>query len=211
MTSSGRGRFLTFEGLDGDGKSTNPTQVGEMLRLRVGPMRLVVTREPGGTALGEQIRKWVLEEAMDPDTEALLMFASRREHLARVIEPALAAGRWVLCDRFSDASFAYQGGGRGIAPERLELLERFTHADLQPDLTVLFDIDPETAAARRRTVRDADRFEAEDIEFHGRVRQAYLDRSAASAGRIVVVDARQDSAAVSRAIDDSLQEYFASN
>lgn len=205
-----RGRFITFEGLDGAGKSTHLTRVAEMLRLRVGPTHLVVTREPGGTVLGEQIRKWVLEEAMDPDTEALLMFASRREHLSRVIAPALAAGRWVLCDRFSDASFAYQGGGRGIAPDRLELLERFTHADLQPDLTILFDIDPETAAARRQAVRDADRFEAEDLAFHRRVRQAYLDRSVGSR-RFVVVDARQDSSTVARAIDDSLQEYIASN
>ncbi|CAN5414720.1 dTMP kinase [soil metagenome] len=205
-----RGRFITFEGLDGAGKSTHLTRVAEMLRLRVGPTHLVVTREPGGTVLGEQIRKWVLEEAMDPDTEALLMFASRREHLSRVIAPALAAGRWVLCDRFSDASFAYPGGGRGIAPDRLELLERFTHADLQPDLTILFDIDPETAAARRQAVRDADRFEAEDLAFHRRVRQAYLDRSVGSR-RFVVVDARQDSSTVARAIDDSLQEYIASN
>lgn len=181
-----------------------------MLRLRLGVQRLVVTREPGGTPLGEQIRRWVLEEAMHPETEALLVFAARREHLARVIEPALAAGRWVLCDRFTDASFAYQGGGRGLAEDRIETLARFTHPDFAPDLTILFDIDPETAAARRAAIRDADRFEAEEAAFHARVRSVYLERAKREPRRFVVVDAARTPEAVAATIDRSLEDFFAS-
>ena len=183
-----RGKFITLEGLDGAGKSTHLAWLVE--RLRGCGLTVVQTREPGGTPLGERLRALLLAEPMHLETEALLMFAARREHLAQVIEPALARGDWVVCDRFTDASFAYQGGGRGLARDKLALLEQWVHGHLQPDLTLLFDVPTSLARQRvERTGRELDRFEREQEAFFGRVRQEYLDRAAASAGRIRMVDA----------------------
>lgn len=197
-----RGRFITFEGIDGAGKSTHLAPFADAVRARLGADRVVVTREPGGTALGERVRDLVLHESMHADTEALLMFAARREHLDRVIEPALARGDWVVSDRFTDASFAYQGGGRGVALERLALLERFTHPDLQPDLTILFDVDPSIARTRREQARAADRFEREAHDFHRRTRDAYLQRVAAQPQRFLVIDAGLTQDEVARVLLD---------
>lgn len=183
-----RGRFITLEGIDGAGKSTQLAALVAFLQQR--GVDLVQTREPGGTPLGEKLRALLLHEAMHADTEAMLMFAARREHLAEVIEPALAAGRWVVCDRFSDASFAYQGAGRGLPLARLEALEQWTHGGLQPDLTLLFDLPEDVAAARVQAGRDAaDRFEQEQQAFFARVRAGYLARAAADPGRFLVLDA----------------------
>ncbi|MCA3218374.1 MAG: dTMP kinase [Burkholderiales bacterium] len=183
-----RGRFITFEGIDGAGKSTQLAFIAE--RLRAAGVGLVVTREPGGTPLAEQLREIVLHQGMDRDTETLLVFAARSEHLARVIRPALTAGQWVLCDRFTDATYAYQSGGRGLPQQRIETLERWVHGDLQPDLTFLIDVAPALAAQRLAAVRAADRFESEQEAFFTRVRQMYLDRAAQQPGRFVVLDGK---------------------
>jgi dTMP kinase len=183
-----RGRFITLEGLDGAGKSTHlDWLVG---RLKETGRAVVRTREPGGTPLGEKLRALLLSEPMNLETEALLMFAARREHIAQVIAPALERGDWVVCDRFTDASFAYQGGGRGLDRQKLAQLERWVQGDLQPDLTLLFDVP--TDLARQRVVgmnRELDRFEREQAEFFDRVRTEYLARAASSGGRIRVIDA----------------------
>ena len=147
-----------------------------------------MTREPGGTPLGEKLRGLVLHDAMDGVTEALLMFAARREHLVQVIEPALARGAWVVCDRFTDSTFAYQGSGRGLGLEQVRALEALVHPDLQPDHPFLFDLDPEEAARRRAAARAADRFEQEDLAFFGRVRGGYHQRAAESPRRFTVID-----------------------
>jgi len=183
---SGRGRFITFEGIDGAGKSTQIDVVADALRAR--GIEPVITREPGGTPLAETLRTLVLNEPMGPATETLLLFAARSDHLERVLRPALAAGQWVLCDRFTDATYAYQAGGRGMSTERIAALEQWVHPDLQPDLTLLFDVPPEIAAQRLATARTADRFESEQIAFFGAVRQRYLERAAAYANRFFVVD-----------------------
>ena len=183
-----RGKFITFEGVDGAGKSTQIDRAAEALQSR----RIVLTRsrEPGGTPLGERLRELVLHEPMHLETEALLMFAARREHLAQVIEPALARGDWVLCDRFTDATFAYQGGGRGMALDKIAQLEQWTHAHLQPDLTVIFDLPLEIAAQRLAgNGQTPDKFEREQGGFFERVRAAYLDRARHDPGRCKVVDA----------------------
>lgn len=183
-----RGRFITLEGLDGAGKSTHLDWLVNWLR-NAGHV-VVRTREPGGTPLGEKLRALLLSEPMHLETEALLMFAVRREHIAQVIAPALTRGEWVVCDRFTDASFAYQGGGRGLQRQKLAELERWVQGDLQPDLTLLFDVP--TDLARQRVVgmnRELDRFEREQVEFFDRVRSEYLARAASSGGRIRVIDA----------------------
>lgn len=187
-TAQPRGRFVTLEGVDGAGKSTHLAWVAE--RLRAAGREVVVTREPGGTPLGERLRELLLAEPMHIETETLLMFAARREHLSRVIVPALEAGRWVLSDRFTDATFAYQGGGRGLSIERIATLERWVQGDIQPDLTLYFDLSVEIARQRLATSQARpDRFEMEDLAFFDRVRNAYLQRAAQAAGRIVVIDA----------------------
>jgi len=183
-----RGHFITFEGIDGAGKSTQIAAVVDALRQR--GHEVVQSREPGGTPLAEKLRELVLHETMNLETEALLMFAARREHLAAVIEPALARGAWVVCDRFTDATYAYQVGGRGLSNEKFRALESWVHPHLQPDLTFLFDVEPSVAAQRIAQGRaDTDRFEREQRDFFERVRAAYLKRAAASAGRIAVIDA----------------------
>jgi dTMP kinase len=181
-----RGKFITLEGIDGAGKSTHIDGLAAMLRRR--GKDVVVTREPGGTALGEALRGLLLSQPMHVDTETLLMFAARREHLAQVIEPALAAGRWVLCDRFTDATYAYQGGGHGVAAERIALLERWAVGETSPDLTLVFDVPAEVA--RKRLAASAsrpDRFESQDSAFFERVRRVYLERARAEPRRVRVV------------------------
>jgi dTMP kinase len=180
------GLFLTLEGVDGAGKSSHLDWLADWFRVRGRVVKL--TREPGGTPLGERLREIVLHQAMHPDTEALVMFAARREHIENVIRPALAAGEVLISDRFSDASFAYQCGGRGLPETRLEALEDWVHGDLQPDLTLLFDVPTEIAAARLADAREPDRFEREQSEFHARVRAAYLRRAAAHPQRIRIID-----------------------
>lgn len=181
------GRFITFEGIDGAGKSTHIERVAQHLRRH--GAELVQTREPGGTALAESLRGLFLHQDMDGLTEALLVFAARRDHLQRVIAPALALGQTVLCDRFSDASFAYQGGGRGMDWQVLTTLEQWVQQGRQPDLTFWFDVDPRIAAERRAQARQADRLEQLDLEFFTRVRAAYARRADAASGRFVRIDA----------------------
>ncbi|MDH4275466.1 MAG: dTMP kinase [Gammaproteobacteria bacterium] len=188
MTS--HGKFITLEGGEGAGKSTNMQFIYE--RLCSAGKDVVLTREPGGTALGERLRTLLLDsgaERMHSDTELLLMFAARAEHLAKVIRPALAQGRWVLCDRFTDATYAYQGGGRGIQEARIATLEEWVQQGLQPDVTFLLDVPPEIGATRvvQRGVQD--RFELEQREFFERVRGAYLQRAQQAPQRFKVVDA----------------------
>lgn len=180
-------KFITFEGVDGAGKSTHLEWFANALRQR--GINLLVTREPGGTPLGERLREILLNQPMHAETEALLMFAARREHVEQVIRPALKSGTWVISDRFSDASFAYQGGGRGVPLVKLEQLEQWVHADLQPDLTLLFDIPIEVARQRLSNNVSLDRFEQERGEFFERVRQAYLARAAKTSQRFAVIRA----------------------
>ncbi|HEX5125462.1 MAG TPA: dTMP kinase [Rhodocyclaceae bacterium] len=187
---SSNGRFITFEGIDGAGKSSQIAAVVE--RVQRAGHTVVQSREPGGTTLGERLREIVLHEPMHAETEAMLMFAARREHLAQVIEPALARGDWVVCDRFSDATFAYQVGGRGMDEDKFRTLEQWVHPALQPNLTFLFDISPAIAAQRLASGRvEADRFEREQCDFFEKVRAAYLRRARVSHGRIVIIDAAQ--------------------
>ncbi len=178
--------FITLEGVDGAGKSSHLAWLEKWFQAR--GQRVCMTREPGGTPVGEKLRELVLHEAMHPETEALIMFAARREHLEQVIRPALSAGEVVISDRFTDASFAYQCGGRGLPEARLALLEHWVHADLQPDLTFLFDLAPEIAAQRLASARSPDRFEREKSDFHARVRTAYLRRSEQFPQRIRIID-----------------------
>jgi dTMP kinase len=197
-----RGRFITFEGIDGAGKSTHIGYVTAM--LKAAGRHVVSTREPGGTPLGEKLRDLLLHEPMHLETEALLMFASRREHIAQVIAPAIARGDWVLSDRFTDASFAYQGGGRGLARDKLDALEQWVHPDLQPDLTLLFDVPLEVARERLDATRTLDRFEQEEADFFSRCRAEYLRRAAACPQRVVVIDSTQPIATVRAALTDAL-------
>lgn len=187
------GKFITFEGIDGAGKSTHLTFVAGLIRAR--GKQVVVTREPGGTPLGEKLREVLLHEKMHLETEALLMFASRREHLAQVIEPALERGDWVISDRFTDATFAYQGGGRKLSRQKLEVLERWVHPDLQPDLTLLFDVPLDVARARLDASREPDKFEREKADFFEATRQEYLRRAAEFPERFRLIDS-------TRSIDD---------
>ena len=185
-----KGKFITFEGIDGAGKSSHVEWLAEWLREK--GQIVHVTREPGGTELGEKLRELLLHDPMHLETETLLMFAARREHLARVIEPALNRGEWVVCDRFSDATYAYQGGGRGLDRPKLQQLEHWVHGNLQPDLTLLFDLPLDVARERIALAsRVLDRFEQERADFHERVRQAYLERVHSAPVRIRVINAQQ--------------------
>jgi dTMP kinase len=202
-----RGKFITFEGIDGAGKSSHLEFLAESIRAR--GMEPVRTREPGGTPLGEQLREMVLHLPMQPGTEVLLMFAGRSEHVATVIEPALSAGRWVVCDRFSDATYAYQCGGRGLSREVVLALERIAHPGLQPDATFLFDLDPATAYERQRAQsREPDRFEREKADFFVHVREAYLERAHANPHRIHVIDASGDLAQVRERLAQAFARAF---
>jgi dTMP kinase len=204
-----RGHFITFEGIDGAGKSTHLEAVAQWLRER--RHTVLLTREPGGTALAEALRELVLQRPMDALTEALLVFAARRDHLAQVIEPALAAGTTVLCDRFTDATFAYQGAGRGFDRAVLEALERWVQAGRQPDLTLWFDVDPAVAATRRAAARAPDRFEAEDVAFFGRVREGYAQRPRGDPHRIVRIDGGAARDEVASAVQAALASHLAAS
>lgn len=196
-----KGKFITFEGIDGAGKSSHLEWLAEWLREK--GLVVHVTREPGGTELGEKLRELLLHSSMHLETETLLMFAVRREHLAKVIEPALLRGEWVVCDRFSDATYAYQGGGRGLDRAKLQQLEHWVHGHLQPDLTLLFDLPLDVA--RERIVlasRVLDRFEQERADFHERVRQAYLERAHSAPSRIRIVDAQRSIADIRKSLEE---------
>ena len=197
-----RGKFITLEGIDGAGKSTHLGSVARLLREQ--GKDVVVTREPGGTGLGEKLRELLLSHAMHIETETLLMFAARQEHIAEVIEPALSAGRWVVSDRFTDATYAYQGAGRGLASDRLAVLERWVQGDLRPDLTIVVDVPVELAASRIANLR-TDRFEKEDREFFDRVRRAYLERAVMEPWRVRVVDGSKPLPIVNKEVEEALR------
>jgi dTMP kinase len=190
LSSTRRGRFITFEGIDGAGKSTHLEALAVWLRER--GRSVLVTREPGGTPLAEALRELVLQRPMDALTESLLVFAARRDHLMQAIEPALAAGTTVLCDRFTDATFAYQGGGRQFDLELLTHLEQWVQQGRQPDLTLWFEIAPSLAAQRRAAARAPDRFEAQDLTFFERVHAGYAARAAADSQRFARIDAAHE-------------------
>lgn len=196
-----KGKLITVEGVDGAGKSTQMAVIDQALRER--GIDLVRTREPGGPETAEKIRELLLNEPMSPKCELMLMFAAREENLEKIIRPALAKGQWVLCDRFTDASYAYQGYGRGRSIEEIRALENFVHPDLKPDLTVLFDVPTEVAAARLS--RKLDRFEKESQDFHRRVREGYLRMAKAEPERFYVVDGTQTPEQISA----QLREVFA--
>lgn len=193
-------KFITFEGMDGAGKSTHLAWFAEQLRQR--GLDVVVTREPGGTPLGEQLREMLLGQPMSMGTEALLMFAARMEHIEQLIKPALQAGKWVISDRFSDASFAYQGAGRGMDWDKLVQLEQWVHADLQPDLTLFFDVPVEVARERLSNNVSLDRFEQEQSDFFERVRGGYHRRVQQNPQRYAVIDAAQSIAEVKRQLEE---------
>jgi dTMP kinase len=200
------GRFITLEGLDGAGKSTHAPWLAE--RLRAQGREVVLTREPGGTPLGDRLRELLLHQAMDLRTETLLMFAARQEHLAQVILPSLAAGKCVLCDRFTDATFAYQGRGRGLPLAKIETLEEWVQEGLQPELTFFFDLSAEAAQARRRAAgMPLDRFEEQDLAFHRRVRDAYLARARQNPARFRIIDASGDFADVRKRLEETLSTF----
>ncbi|MDL2336491.1 MAG: dTMP kinase [Pseudomonadota bacterium] len=199
-----RGLFITFEGIDGAGKSTHIEPMAA--QLRAAGHAVHVTREPGGTPLAERLRELLLHEPMDALTEALLVFAARRDHVQQVIEPALARGDMVLCDRFTDATFAYQGAGRGFDREVLKTLESWVHAQLQPDLTFWFDLSAEQAAQRLAAARTPDRFEQQDTAFFQRVREGYRARAEAFPLRFVRIDASADRDAVGRQVFAALED-----
>jgi len=184
-----RGRFITLEGIDGAGKSTHLEWLARFLTER--GIRVTVTREPGGTALGESLREVLLhgKATLHPETETLLVFAARREHIDKVIEPALAGGAWVLCDRFTDATFAYQSGGSGVSWAKIAQLEQWVQGNLEPDVTVLFDVAPNVGLARAARGKSPDRFERERAGFYERARKAYLERAREASHRVRVVDA----------------------
>ncbi len=202
------GKFITFEGIDGAGKSTQLVWAADFLRGR--GVSLIVTREPGGTTIGEQMRDMLLagNQPIHPETEALMMFAARRQHLEDVIRPALQQGNWVLCDRFTDASFAYQGGGRGVAKHKLEALEKWVHPDLQPDLTLLFDVSAELGQSRVARLKSPDRFEREDVEFFVRVRDAYLERLKQWPRRMIRIDGSKPLTEIQREIAQQILDAW---
>jgi dTMP kinase len=204
-----RGMFITVEGIEGVGKTTNMEYLQQT--ITAAGRELVVTREPGGTPLGEAIRGLLLDpqyKGMNPDCELQLMFAARAEHLDKVIRPAIAAGRWVLCDRFTDATYAYQGGGRGLDSGKIAALEQLVQADFRPDLTLLLDVPVEVGLARAGNRSAPDRFEQEKVDFFERVRQAYLDMAASHDGRYRVIDASRSLARVQEQLAEVLREFL---
>jgi len=203
------GLFITLEGPEGAGKSTNREYLAE--RLRAQGVDVVLTREPGGTPLAEKIRELLLapsDESMNADTELLLVFAARAQHLAEVIRPALARGSVVLCDRFTDATYAYQGGGRGLSHDRIAALEAFVQGDLRPDLTLVFDLPVEVGLARATARGRLDRFEQEGRTFFDAVRSTYLNRAAATPARYRLVDAALSLSEVQQSLDALLPELL---
>jgi len=201
-----QGKFITFEGIDGAGKSTHIGFVTDFLASR--GKTVVASREPGGTPLGEKLRDLLLHEKMHLETEALLMFASRREHIAQVIAPNLLEGKWVLSDRFTDASFAYQSGGRGLARDKMDALEAWVHADLQPDLTLLFDVPLDVARERLNATRTLDKFEREQADFFARCRAEYLRRAAQFPARFAVIDSTRSIADIQSGLEQVLEKLL---
>jgi dTMP kinase len=199
-----RGKFITFEGIDGAGKSTHLPFVAQYVQAQ--GHAVIATREPGGTALGEQLRALLLHQTMHLETEALLMFAARREHIAQVIEPALARGDWVISDRFTDATFAYQGGGRKLARDKLEVLEQWVHPHLQPDLTLLFDVPLDIARARLDASRDLDKFEQEKEDFFAATQAEYRRRAQQFPGRFRVINSAESIAQIQHVIERLLEK-----
>ena len=202
-----RGKFITFEGIDGAGKSTHLRWIARFLRRR--GYRVVVTREPGGTAVGEKLRRLVLDGKgrLHPESETLLMFAARREHLEKVIVPALAAGRWVLCDRFTDATYAYQAAGSGVDWKKVGVLERWVQERLQPDLTILFDVSPAIGRRRAGRRKNPDRFEREKNSYYRRVRNAYLRRARENPRRVRIIDSSRDFPEVHEELKELLASF----
>lgn len=204
MNTKNTGQFITFEGIDGAGKSTHIAFVAECLKQH--GITVVTSREPGGTPLGESLRQLLLQEKMHLETEALLMFAARREHLDKVIEPALTRGDWVISDRFSDASFAYQGGGRKLSLSKLNSLEQWVHPHLQPDLTLLFDVPLDVARARLDATRSLDKFEQEQEDFFRDTRAEYLRRAAEFPNRFRVIDSTRPIAEIQQDLKRLISE-----
>jgi len=202
------GKFITLEGIDGAGKSTHLVWLADFLRKK--GVRVTVTREPGGTALGEKLRELLLDnrQTMHAETETLLMFAARREHLDKIIFPALARGDWVVSDRYMDASFAYQGAGRGVPLQKLTLLEEWVQGIFSPDLTLYFDLPAEIGRARMQSVKSADRFEAEPNQFFERIRQGYLQRAQQFPQRISVIDASLPIEQVRRNLMELIEAFY---
>jgi dTMP kinase len=193
------GKFITLEGMDGAGKSTHIPNIITLLQAQ--GHEVVSTREPGGTPLGERLRELLLHEAMHVETETLLMFAARREHIANVIAPALAGGAYVLSDRFTDATYAYQHGAKGIDIKKIETLENWVHENLQPNVTLLFDVPVEVSMQRLASARQPDKFERESHEFFHKIRQTYLKRAALNPNRYRVIDANQPLEVVNKSVE----------
>ena len=201
------GKFITLEGMDGAGKSTHiPTIIALLEKKQIGNKQLEVvsTREPGGTILGEQLRTLLLHEDMHPETETLLMFAARREHISQVIAPALARGAYVVSDRFTDATYAYQCGAKGVLQFKIEQLEAWVQNDLQPNLTLLFDVPAEVSLQRLASARAPDKFEREDLAFFEKLREAYLTRALANPARFRVIDANQSLDNVKKLVEKAI-------
>lgn len=197
-------KFITLEGMDGAGKSTHIPTIIAALQARGN--EVVSTREPGGTALGERLRELLLHENMHAETETLLMFAARREHIATVIAPALARGAYVLSDRFTDATFAYQSGAKGVSAAKVELLEHWVQGDLQPDLTLLFDVPVEVSMQRLAAARSPDKFEREDAAFFTRIRQAYLQRAQQNPARFRIIDGSKSLDEVKNSVEEIISK-----
>ncbi|HYG32670.1 MAG TPA: dTMP kinase [Methylophilaceae bacterium] len=197
-----RGKFITLEGVDGAGKSTHIPYI--LFLLQSQGYEVVSTREPGGTDLGEKLREILLQQPMHPETETVLMFAARREHIARVIEPALTRGAYVLSDRFTDATFAYQCGGRGVAREKVESLEQWVQGTLQPDLTLLFDVPVEVSTQRLADARMPDKFEREGKDFFSCIRQAYLARAEQDPSRFRIIDANRSIQDIQKTLEETI-------
>ncbi|MDP3211622.1 dTMP kinase [Methylotenera sp.] len=197
-----KAKFITLEGMDGAGKSTHISSIIELLSAR--GVEVVSTREPGGTELGERLRELLLHEAMHPETETLLMFAARREHIAQVIKPALARGAYVLSDRFTDATYAYQCGAKGVDASKIELLEQWVQDSLQPDMTLLFDVPVEVSMQRLSAARTPDKFERESADFFTRIRNAYLQRAQQNPARFRVIDSNQPLAEVAKSVVEAI-------
>lgn len=195
-----KARFITLEGMDGAGKSTHIPMIIKLLKAK--GHEVVSTREPGGTSLGERLRELLLHEPMHPETETLLMFAARREHIAQIIQPALARGACVLSDRFTDASYAYQCGAKGVAAAKINQLEQWVHGMLQPDLTLLFDVPVEVSIARLADARSPDKFERESADFFRKIREAYLQRANENPQRFRVIDASKPLEKVAKDVED---------
>ena len=207
MTPRKKGIFLTFEGVDGAGKSTHVQWSVEQLRAR--GLNVVSTREPGGTAIGEKLRELLLKESMGLECETLMMFAARAQHLHEVIRPALESGAWVVCDRFTDATFAYQGGGRELGVNRIAALEQWVHPDVQPDCTWLFDVPLEVARERLNRTREKDRFELEEDAFFTRTREVYLARAMQDPVRFSIIDSTAPIEAIRLTLTEKLDALVA--